>query len=120
MEVFFPTLQSNITALVGTLRFIVFAIMVVGLIVYAASPRTTGMSLLVPIAKAVLIVTAIAYMDQWYPTLDTSFLQVADYVDPGYFRIRRQRLNQCGHRPQPIQTVRLGLGGTSISRSIRR
>ena len=84
MEVFFPTLQSNITALVGTLRFIVFAIMVVGLIVYAASPRTTGMSLLVPIAKAVLIVTAIAYMDQWYPTLDTSFLQVADYVDPGY------------------------------------
>jgi hypothetical protein len=84
MEVFFPTLQSNITALAGTLRFIVFAIMVVGLIIYAASPRTTGMSLLVPIAKAVLIVTAIAFMDQWFPMLDSSALQVADAVDPGY------------------------------------
>ena len=46
--------------------------------------RTTGLSLLAPIAKAVLIVTAIATMDQWFPMLDTTFLQVADYVDPGY------------------------------------
>jgi hypothetical protein len=84
MDIFLPTFQSQITALVGTLRFIVFAIMVVGLIVYAASSRTTGLSLLAPIAKAVLIVTAIATMDQWFPLLDTSFLQVADYVDPGY------------------------------------
>jgi hypothetical protein len=84
MDIFLPTFQSQIIALVGTLRFIVFAIMVVGLIVYAASPRTTGLSLLAPLAKAVLIVTAIATMDQWFPMLDTSFLQVADYVDPGY------------------------------------
>jgi hypothetical protein len=84
MEVFFPTLQSNITALAGTLRFLVFAIMVVGLIIYAASPRTTGTSLLVPIAKAVLIVAAIAFMDQWFPMLDSSALQVANAVDPGY------------------------------------
>lgn len=84
MEVFFPSLQSNITALVGTLSYIVFAIMVIGLIVYAASPRTSEMSLLVPIAKAVLIVVAISTMSQWFPMLDTSFLQVADAVDPGY------------------------------------
>jgi hypothetical protein len=84
MEVFFPSLESNITALVGTLSYIVFAIMVVGLIVYAASPRTSEMSLLMPIAKAVLIVAAISTMNQWFPMLDTSFLQVANAVDPGY------------------------------------
>jgi hypothetical protein len=84
MEVFFPSFESNITALVGTLSYIVFAIMAVGLIIYAASPRTSEMSLLMPIAKAVLILVAISTMSQWFPVLDTSFLQVADAVDPGY------------------------------------
>lgn len=84
MEVFFPSLESNIIALVGTMQYIVFAIMVVGLIVYAASPRSSAGSLVVPLGKAILIVAAIAFMNQWFPQLDSGFLQVADYVDPGY------------------------------------
>ena len=84
MEIFLPTLESKIVALVGALRFVVFAIMVVGLVAYAASPRTGGIGLLGVLAKAVIIVAAIAFMDQWFPKVETFFMDVANYIDPGY------------------------------------
>ena len=54
MEIYLPTLESKIVALVGTFRFIVFAIMVVGLIAYASSERSQVVSLFVPIVKAIV------------------------------------------------------------------
>jgi hypothetical protein len=85
MEIFLPTLESKMTALVVAFRFIVFAMMVGGFIFAAASHRTQGgISLLIPIAKAVIIVAAISSMDLWYPKIEAAFMDVADYIDAGY------------------------------------
>jgi len=51
MEIYLPTLEAKIVALVGTFRFIAFAIMVIGLVAYAASPRTGNTGFVVAIAS---------------------------------------------------------------------
>lgn len=84
MEIYLPTLESKMVALVGAFRFIVFAIMVVGLIAYAASQRTGASSLLAVFARAIVIVAAVAFMDTWFPKVEQVFITVANYVDPGY------------------------------------
>ena len=71
-------------ALAGAFRFLVFAIMVVGLIAHLSGPRLSGTALLAPLVRAVAIVAAIAYLDAWYPKLDETFLAIADYIQPGY------------------------------------
>lgn len=71
-------------ALVGAFRFIVFAIMVVGLIAYASSPRTGSTGLFTVLAKAIVIVAAVAFMDAWFPKVEEVFLEVAEQIDPGY------------------------------------
>jgi hypothetical protein len=84
MEIYLPTLESKMVALVGAFRFIVFAIMVAGLIAYAAGQRTGTSGLFAVMAKAIVIVAAVAFMDTWFPKLEQVFLTVANYVDPGY------------------------------------
>lgn len=84
MEIFLPTLEAKITSLVVTFRFIVFAIMVIGLIAHMASDRAQGVNVLRPLVTAVILVTIIASLDQWYPKLDQGALAVADYINPGY------------------------------------
>jgi len=84
MEIFLPTLESKMVALVGAFRFIVFAIMVAGFIAYFASGRAQGGNMFVPFARAIVIVAAIAYMNAWFPTVERTFLAIAEYVDPGY------------------------------------
>jgi hypothetical protein len=84
MEIYVPTLETKIIALVGAFRFIVFAILVIGLIAYAASPRTGSTGLFTVFAKAIVIVAAIAYMPSWFPKVEEVFLGIAEYVDPGY------------------------------------
>ena len=84
MEIYLPTLETKIVALVGTFRFIAFAIMVIGLVAYAASPRTGNTGLFVAIAKSVVIIAAIAYMPLWFPKVEQTFLAIAEYIDPGY------------------------------------
>jgi len=71
-------------ALVLAFRFVVFAIMVVGLIAYMAGSRAQGMGVVTPILKAVIIVAAIAFMDQWFPSVESGFMGVANYIDAGY------------------------------------
>jgi hypothetical protein len=71
-------------ALVAAFRFIVFGIMVVGLIAYAASGRGHTTGLFLPLAKAIVIVAAVAYMDAWFPKAEQVFLSVAEYINPGY------------------------------------
>ncbi len=84
MEIYLPTLEGKMTALVVVFRFIVFAIMVAGFVLTMTSERMTGAALLRPFVKAILIVAAIAYMDVWFPKVEGVFMVVANYVDPGY------------------------------------
>lgn len=84
MEIYLPTLESKMIALVGAFRFIVFAIMVAGFIAYAASQRTGSVGLFTTLARAIVIVAAVAFMDSWFPKVEQFFLVVAEYVDPGY------------------------------------
>ena len=84
MEIYLPTLETKMVALVSAFRFIVFAIMVVGLVAYAASARGQHAGLFVPLAKAIVIVAAVAYMDAWFPKVEQVFLSVAEYINPGY------------------------------------
>jgi len=82
MEIFLPTLEAKMTALVSAFRFLVFAIMVAGLI-FSAS-RANGANMLAPILKAVVVVALIATQDQWFPKVESGFLDVANYIDAGY------------------------------------
>lgn len=84
MEIYLPTLESKMVALVGAFRFIVFAIMVVGLVAFASSRQGQGAALFSVLAKAIVIVAAVAFMDTWFPKVEQFFLAVAEYVDPGY------------------------------------
>ncbi len=84
MEIFLPTLESKMVALVAAFRFIVFAIMVVGLIAQTASLRTGSGNLFATLAKAIVVVAAVAFMDVWFPKVEQTFLVIAEYVDPGY------------------------------------
>jgi hypothetical protein len=84
MEIYLPTLEEKIVGLVTAFRFIVFAIMVVGLVAYAARGNLHGSQLFGAIAKAIVIVAAIAYMNVWFPQVEKVFLNVAEYIDPGY------------------------------------
>lgn len=72
------------TALVVALRFVVFALMVIGLIAQMSIERGQGTALIAPLAKAAIIIAAVAYLDVWFPKLDETFLTVAEYVNPGY------------------------------------
>jgi hypothetical protein len=84
MEIFLPTLEAKMTALVLAFRFIVFAIMVVGLICYLGNGHPTGVGVVKVLAKALIIVAAVATMDQWFPKVETTLLDIAEYIDPGY------------------------------------
>ena len=85
MEIYLPTLESKMVALVAAFRFIVYTIMVAGLIFAMASQRAqSGVSLFLPLVKAIVIIAAIAYMDQWFPKVEQGFMDIANYIDPGY------------------------------------
>ena len=80
MEIYLPTLEGKMTALVVVLRFIAFAIMVAGFVCAMSSDRMTGTALLRPFVQAIIIVAAIAYMDVWFPKVENVFMVVANYV----------------------------------------
>ena len=84
MNIYLPTLEEKIVSLVIVFRFIVFAIMVVGLVCFLSQDHQTGTSMVRVLAKAVIIVAAVATMDQWFPKVETTLLDVAEYIDPGY------------------------------------
>ncbi len=84
MEIYLPTLEEKIITLVGALRFIVFAIMVVGLVACASRGNAQGSQLFGAIVKAMLIVAAIASMNLWFPRVEQVFLDIAAFIDPAY------------------------------------
>lgn len=83
MEIYLPTLEEKMAMLVLAFRFIVFAIMVGGLIFYAAG-QPSGQGMVRTLAKAVVIVAAVATMDQWFPKVERTMIEVANFIDPGY------------------------------------
>ena len=84
MEIYIPTLEGKITTLVEALRFIVFGITVVGMLAYAARSHAQGAQLFRVLAKAIVVVAAIAYMNVWFPRVEQVFLDIAVFVDPQY------------------------------------
>lgn len=70
--------------LVAAFRIIVFALMVAGLIWHASMSNPTGTALIRTLAKALVIVAALATMDRWFPKTEQIMLSVAEYVNPGY------------------------------------
>ena len=70
-------------ALVIAFRFIVFAIMVGGLIFYVSS-QPSGIGIVKILAKAIIIVAAVATMDQWFPKVERAMIEIAEFIDPGY------------------------------------
>ncbi len=70
-------------ALVLAFRFIVFAIMVAGLIFYMSS-QPSGVGIVKVLAKAIIIVAAVATMDQWFPKVERTMIDIAEFIDPGY------------------------------------
>jgi hypothetical protein len=83
MEIYLPSLEAKMIELVFVLRFIVFAILVGGLIFHAAG-QTNGAGIVKTLAKAIVIVAAIATMDQWFPKVERTMIDIANFVDPGY------------------------------------
>lgn len=84
MEIYLPTLEEKILTLVESLRFIVFGITVVGVVTYAARHSGDGIQLFRLLAKAVVVVAAIAYIHVWFPRVEQLFLDIAVFVDPQY------------------------------------
>lgn len=84
VEIFLPTLESKIAGLVVALRFIVFAIMVIGLLISVGTGRLHSEALVRLLAKAVIIVAVLAYQDAWFPKVEEVFLSVAEFINPGY------------------------------------
>ena len=83
MEIYLPTLEEKMVALVLAFRFIVFAIMVAGLIFYMSS-QPSGVGIVKVLAKAIIIVAAVATMDQWFPKVERTMIDIAEFIDPGY------------------------------------
>lgn len=83
MDIYLPTLEEKIVALVLVFRFVVFAVMVGGLIFYV-SGQTGGAGILKVLAKAIVIVAAVATMDQWFPRVERTMIDIAEFIDPGY------------------------------------
>jgi hypothetical protein len=84
MEIYLPTLEAKMMALVVAFRFIVFAILVVGFVFSISAGRTSGVALFQPLFKAIVIVAAVATMNLWFPKVESVFVAIAEYVDPGY------------------------------------
>jgi hypothetical protein len=84
MDIYLPTLEGKMLALVAAFRIVVFAIMVVGLVLYMANGQPTGAGTVRTLAKALVIVAAIGMMDRWFPRTEEIFLSVAEYINPGY------------------------------------
>jgi hypothetical protein len=83
MEIYLPTLEEKMVALGIVFRFIVFAIMVGGLVLYGSS-QPSGVGIVKILAKALIIVAAVATMDQWFPKVERTMIDVAEFIDPGY------------------------------------
>lgn len=79
-----PILESKIQLLVSGFRFVVFFLLVTGLIVHMSRRHVHNSDIVRPLARAIVIVAMIASMAWWFPLVEHTFLAVADYLEPDY------------------------------------
>ncbi|MDP3070020.1 MAG: hypothetical protein Q8N18_07000 [Opitutaceae bacterium] len=84
MDNFAPGLRDAVIALTDTLRFIVFFIAVVGLMLQVQRARADMESIARPIVRAMFIVGLIATLPNWFGFTEKIFLSVADVVNDRY------------------------------------
>lgn len=84
MENFAPGLRDAILGLTDALRFIVFFVAVVGLMLQVQRARADMESLVRPIVRCVLVVGVIATLPHWFGFTEKIFLNVADVVNERY------------------------------------
>jgi len=84
MENFAPGLREAILGLTDALRFIVFFVAVVGLMLQVQRARADMESLVRPVVRCVLVVGVIATLPHWFGFTEKIFLNVADVVNERY------------------------------------
>jgi hypothetical protein len=84
MDNFAPGLKPAILGLTDTLRFIVFFVAVVGLMLQVQRARAEMESLVRPIVRATLIVGLVATLPHWFGFTERIFLNIADVVNHRY------------------------------------
>ncbi len=84
MENFAPGLREAIVGLTEALRFVVYFVAVVGLMLQVQRARSDMESLVRPIVRCVLVVGIVATLPHWFAFTERMFLGVADTVNAGY------------------------------------
>ncbi len=84
MDNFAPGLRGAVVGLTDTLRFVVFFVAVVGLMLQVQRARADMESIVRPIVRATLIVGLIATLPYWFAFTEKIFLGVADIVNDRY------------------------------------
>ena len=84
MDLVLPILENKITAMVTAFRFVVFAMLVVGLIARMSRHHYNNSELVRPLARAITIVALVSSMNWWFPLMENTMLAAASYIDPQY------------------------------------
>lgn len=77
-------LETKIQALIVAFRFIVFAMMVIGLIVQMSRAQYHNTDFIRPVARALTVTALIASMGWWFPLIENTLWATADYINPEY------------------------------------
>lgn len=84
MENFAPGLKAAILGLTDSLRFIVFVVAVVGLMLQVQRARADFEDIVRPVVRCVLVIGIIAGLPYWFGFTEKVFLNVAEAVNAGY------------------------------------
>ncbi|MDF9828522.1 hypothetical protein M2447_002646 [Ereboglobus sp. PH5-10] len=84
MDLVLPVLENKITAMVTAFRFVVFAMLVAGLIARMSRQHYTNSEIVRPLARAITIVALVSSMNWWFPLVENTMLAAASYLDPQY------------------------------------
>lgn len=84
MDSFLPLFEARMQTLAVAFHFVVFAMLVVGLIVHLSLRHHHGGDLIRPLVRAIIIISAVAAMSWWFPLVENTFLAAADYINASY------------------------------------
>ena len=79
-----PELEAKFIALTAAFRFIVFGLLVVGLIVRLSRHIYHPDEIVRPIARAIIITALVASQGWWFPLVEDGLRDVAAYIEPAY------------------------------------
>ncbi len=84
MENFAPGIREAIIGLSNSLRFLVFFVAVVGLILQVGRSRVDMESLIRPLVRCVLVISLIATLPHWFGFTERLFLHIAEATNERY------------------------------------